>query len=154
IASGVVRRGDEIMVLPSRKTTRVKSIVTFEGEVGEAFAPLSVTLTFADETRASRGAVAVPPGNPPPLGKGSEAMIVWMHESPLTPGREYLFKHTSKLTTGTISTLRYQIDVNTLHRSPAPQLKLNEIGRCQVSLTQPICFDGYARNRNTGAFII
>jgi bifunctional enzyme CysN/CysC len=154
VASGVVRKGDEIMVLPSRKTTRVKSIVTYEGELNEAFAPLSVTLTFADEVDASRGDMLVPPGNLPHVDKKFEAMVVWMHEAPLTPGKEYLFKHTSKVTTGSVSTLRYQIDVNTLHRSPAPQLKLNEIGRCQVSLTQPICFDGYGRNRTTGAFII
>lgn len=154
IASGVVRKGDPIMVLPSKKTTHVKSIVTYEGELEEAFAPLSVTLTFEDEIDASRGDMIVPPGNLPHVEKKFEAMIVWMHENPLIPGKEYLFKHTSKVTTGSVATLRYQIDVNTLHRSPAPQLKLNAIGRCQVSLTQPICFDGYARNRSTGAFII
>jgi bifunctional enzyme CysN/CysC len=154
IASGVIRKGDAITVLPSKKTTRVKSIVTYEGEMEEAYAPLSVTLTFADEVDASRGDMIVPPGNLPHVDKKFEAMIVWMNESALTPGKEYLFKHTSKVTTGSISTLRYQIDVNTLHRSPAPTLKLNAIGRCQVTLTQPICFDGYARNRMTGSFII
>ncbi len=154
IASGVVRKGDPIMVLPSKKTTRVKSIVTHEGELEEAYAPLSVTLTFADEIDASRGDMIVPPGNLPHVDKRFEAMVVWMNEEAMTPGKEYLFKHTSKVTTGAISTLRYQIDVNTLHRSPAPQLKLNAIGRCQITLTQPICFDGYARNRSTGAFII
>jgi bifunctional enzyme CysN/CysC len=154
IASGVVRKGDEIMILPSRKTTRVKSIVTYEGELEEAFAPLSVTLTFADEVDASRGDLIVPPGNLPHVDKKFEAMVVWMNEDPLIPGKQYLIKQTTKTTTGTISTLRYQIDVNTLHRSPAPQLKLNEIGRCQVSVTQPLCFDGYSRNRSTGAFII
>jgi bifunctional enzyme CysN/CysC len=154
IASGVVRKGDPIMVLPSKKTTHVKSIVTHEGELEEAYAPLSVTLTFTDEIDASRGDMIVPPGNLPHVEKRFEAMVVWMNEDAMTPGKEYLFKHTSKVTTGTISTLRYQIDVNTLHRSPAPQLKLNAIGRCQITLTQPICFDGYARNRSTGAFII
>jgi bifunctional enzyme CysN/CysC len=154
IASGVVRKGDEVMVLPSRKTTKIKSIVTYEGELDQAFAPLSVTLTFADEVDASRGDMLVPPGNLPHVDKKFEAMIVWMNDQPLTPGKQYLFKQTTKNTTGVISTLRYQIDVNTLHRSPTPQLKLNEIGRCQVTLTQPFCFDGYARNRATGAFII
>lgn len=154
IASGVVRKGDEIMVLPSRKTTRVKSIVTYEGELEEAFAPLSVTLTFTDEIDASRGDLIVPPGNLPHVDKKFEAMVVWMNEEPLIPGKQYLIKQTSKTTAGSISTLRYQIDVNTLHRSPAPELKLNEIGRCQISVTQPLCFDGYARNRSTGAFII
>jgi bifunctional enzyme CysN/CysC len=154
IASGVVRKGDAIMVLPSRKTTKVKSIVTYDGELEEAFAPLSVTLTFADEIDASRGDMIVPPGNLPHVDKKFEAMIVWMNEEPLIPGKQYLIKQTTKTTSGAISTLRYQIDVNTLHRSPAPELRLNEIGRCQVSVTQPLCFDGYARNRSTGAFIL
>ena len=83
-----------------------------------------------------------------------EATIVWMSEEPMIPGKSYWFKQTTKLTPGTISTLRYQIDVNTLHRQDAPTLKLNEIGRCTVSLSQPICFDGYRRNRATGAFIV
>ncbi|HTN77386.1 MAG TPA: adenylyl-sulfate kinase, partial [Pirellulaceae bacterium] len=154
IASGVVRKGDEIMILPSRKTTKVKSIVTQGGELDEAFAPLSVTLTFADEVDASRGDMLALPGNLPHVEKKFEAMVVWMNEASLIPGQQYLFKQTTKTTTGSVSTLRYQIDVNTLHRSPTPELKLNAIGRCQITLTQPFCFDGYHRNRTTGAFII
>ena len=154
IASGILRKGDEIMALPSRKTSKVKSIVTFDGEPDEAFSPQSVTLTLEDEIDISRGDMIVRPGNLPRVEQKFDATIVWMSEEPMVPGKSYWFKQTSKLTPGTISTLRYQIDVNTLHRQDAPTLKLNEIGRCAVSLSQPICFDGYRRNRGTGAFIV
>jgi bifunctional enzyme CysN/CysC len=96
----------------------------------------------------------VRPGNVPKLEQRFDAMVVWMAESPLVPGKQYLFKQTTKLVTGTIDTLRYRVDVNTLHRQDAPALNLNEIGRCAVTLTQPIAFDDYRRNRVTGSLII
>src|SRR5205085_9925668 len=114
----------------------------------------SVTLTLEDEIDISRGDMIVRPGNLPRVEQKFDATIVWMSEEPMVPGKSYWFKQTSKLTPGTISTLRYQVDVNTLHRKDSPTLKLNEIGRCSVALTQPICFDGYRRNRATGAFIV
>jgi bifunctional enzyme CysN/CysC len=154
IASGIVRRGDEVMSLPSRKKSRVKSIVTFDGELEEAFAPQSVTLTLEDEIDSSRGDMLVRPGNVPKVDHKFEATVVWMSEEPLVPGKQYLFKQTSKLTTGAVSTLRYRVDVNTLHRQPAPALALNEIGRCAITLTSPIAFDAYRRNRATGSFIM
>ena len=154
VASGIVRKGEEVMVLPSRKTSRVKSLVTFAGELDEAFSPLAVTVTLEDEIDVSRGDMIVRPGNVPRLSQKLEAVVVWMGEQPLVPGKTYLFKHTTKQVTGTISTLRYQIDVNTLHRKDTPVLNLNEIGRCTVSLSEPICFDGYRRNRSCGAAII
>lgn len=154
IASGIVRQGDEIMALPSRKTSRVKSIVTFDGEQTEAFAPQAVTLTLDDEIDISRGDMIVRPGNTPQVQQKFEAMVVWMAEEPMVPGKSYLFKQTSKQTPAQIGTLRYQIDVNTLHRKDAPTLALNEIGRCSLTLNQPICFDAYRRNRTTGAFIL
>jgi bifunctional enzyme CysN/CysC len=154
VASGIVRKGDEIMSLPSRKASRVKSIVTFDGELDEAFAPQSITLTLEDEIDVSRGDMIVRPGNVPRSEHKFEATLVWMSEEPMVPGKSYWFKQTSKLTPGTISTLRYQIDVNTLHRQDAPTLKLNEIGRCTIALSQPISFDGYRRNRATGSFIV
>ena len=136
IASGIIRRGDEIMSLPSRKKSRVKSIVTFDGELEEAFAPQSVTLTLEDEIDSSRGDMFVRPGNVPKVDQRFEAMVVWMAEEPLVPGRQYLFKQTSKVVPGAVSTLGYRVDVNTLHRQPAPTLALNEIGRCSVTATQ------------------
>ena len=154
IASGIIRHGDEVIVLPSRKLSRVKSIVTFDGEVDEAFAPQAVTLTLDDEIDVSRGDVICRPGNVPRLEQKFEATIVWMAEQPMVAGKSYLFKHTTKMVAGTISTLRYQIDVNTLHRRDAPTLGLNEIGRCAVSLNEPIAYDGYRRNRGTGALIV
>ena len=154
IASGIIRQGEEIMVLPSRQRSRVKEIVTFDGAVEEAFTPLSVTVTLEDEIDASRGDMMVRPGNLPQSRERIEAMLVWMSPEALVPGKTYLFKHTSQTVPGTIDTLKYRVDVNTLHRSPAPQLELNEIGRVSISLTAPIHFDAYRKNRNSGAFII
>jgi len=154
IASGIIRKGDEVMVLPSRKTSRVKSIVTFDGELEEAHAPLAVTLTLEDEIDCSRGDMIIRPGNSPRLEQKFEAMMVWMADEALVPGKQYLFKQTANLVTGRITQLRYQVDVNTLHRQETPALKLNQIGRCSIQLDRPITFDGYRRNRTTGAFII
>jgi bifunctional enzyme CysN/CysC len=154
VASGIIRIGDEIISLPSRKKSRVKSIVTFDGELTEAFAPQSVTLTLEDEIDSSRGDMLVRPGNVPKVDQKFDAMVVWMSEEPLVPGRQYLFKQTSKVTPGAVGTLRYRVDINSLHRQPAPTLALNEIGRCGITLTSPIAYDAYRRNRSTGAFIM
>ena len=154
IASGIVRKGDEVMTLPSRKKSRVRSIVTFDGELEEAFAPQSVTLTLEDEIDSSRGDMLVRPGNVPKVDHKFEAMVVWMAEEPLVPGKQYLFKQTSKVAPGAVGSLRYRVDINTLHRQPAPTLALNEIGRCAITLTSPIAYDAYRRNRATGSFIM
>jgi bifunctional enzyme CysN/CysC len=154
VASGRVAKGDEIMALPSKKRSRVKSIVTFDGDQTEAFAPQAVTLTLEDEIDISRGDMIVRPDNLPSITQNFEATIVWMSEEPLTPGKEYWFKQTTKTASGRFNTLRHQIDVNTLHRKPSATLSLNEIGRCQVKLNQPLSVDGYRRNRSTGGFII
>jgi bifunctional enzyme CysN/CysC len=154
VASGIIRKGDEVMSLPSRKKSRVKSIVTFDGELDEAFAPLSVTLTLEDEIDSSRGDMLVRPGNVPKVDQKFDALVVWMAEEALVPGKEYLFKQTTKVVPGKVSALRYRVDINTLHREPAPTLGLNEIGRCGITLTAPIAFDAYRRNRGTGGFIM
>lgn len=154
LASGIIRKGDEVMVLPSRRKTHVKQILTFDGELEEAFAPQSVTLTLTDEVDCSRGDMLVRPGNVPKVSHDFDAMLVWMSEDAMVPGKSYLFKHTTLTTTGQIESLRYRVDVNTLHSAPAPDLQLNEIGRCTITLSQPIFYDAYRRNRTTGAFII
>ncbi|TWT38226.1 Bifunctional enzyme CysN/CysC [Posidoniimonas corsicana] len=154
IASGRVKKGDEIIALPSKKRTRVKSIVTYDGELQEAFAPLAITLTTEDEVDISRGDMIVRPENVPTVADKFDATLVWMDESAMTPGKEYFIKHGAKVTPGRISTLRYKIDVNTLHRSPTPTLALNEIGRAELQLNAPIALDSYKRNKGTGAFII
>ena len=154
IASGGIRKGETVMSLPSRKTSRVKSIVTLDGELDEAFAPMSVTLTLEDEIDVSRGDMLVRPDNVPTIADAFEAMIVWMADEALMPGKQYFIKQTTKLVAGSISAIRYHIDVNTLHRQETEKLTLNEIGRCQVRLNQPIAFDSYRGNHGTGSFIV
>jgi len=154
IASGTIRAGEEVMILPSRQKSRVKEIVTYDGNLAEAFAPLAVTLTLQDEVDASRGDMIVRAGNLPRTADTFDAMLVWMNQDAMVPGKTYLFKHTSQTLPGSIETLAYRIDVNTLHRSPAPNLELNEIGRVRVSLNAPIHFDPYRNNRTTGAFVV
>ncbi|MCC6492098.1 MAG: adenylyl-sulfate kinase, partial [Pirellulales bacterium] len=154
VASGRIAKGETVMALPSRKTSRVKSIVTYDGELDEAFAPQAVTLTLADEIDVSRGDMLVRPDNVPQVAEAFDATVVWMTEEPLAPGKQYWFKQSSKLAAGSVSNLRYRIDVNTLHRQEADKLGLNEIGRCHIRLNQPIAFDGYRQNKGTGAFIV
>ena len=154
IASGILRKGDEIMVLPSKRTSRVKRLVTQDGDLDEAFCPQSITVVLDDEVDCSRGDMIVRPGNVPKSSNQFDATIVWLNADALLPGKSYLFKHTSQTIPGQIDSLRYRVDVNTLHRSPAPELQLNEIGRCSITLSQSIYFDAYKRYRSTGAFII
>lgn len=154
ISSGIIRPGEEITVLPSKQKSKVKEIVTFDGTMDEAFAPLAVTLTLEDEIDASRGNMIVRSGNLPRSESNVEAMLVWMGEEAMVPGKSYLVKHTTQTLPGSIQTLKYRVDVNTLHRMPAPTLELNEIGRVAIELSGPIHFDPYRRNRSTGALIV
>jgi len=154
IASGVLRPGDKVMVLPSRRSSRIRRIVTREGELDEAFPPHAVTVTLDDDVDISRGDMLAHPGNLPRVSAAIECMMVWMADEPLLPGKRYLFKHCTRVVSGTLATLRYRIDVNTLKRGPAPALGLNEIGRCALRLSEPIAHDDYAGNRATGAFIV
>jgi len=154
LASGVVRKGDDIMVLPSRKTSRIKSIVTYDEELELAHAEMAVTLTLEDEIDVSRGDMIVHRTNLPTIAGQFEATIVWMSEDAMLQGQQYDIKLGTKTVTGHIENLNYQIDVNTLEERPSPTLELNEIGFCQVSVEEPICVDSYDRNRFTGAFIV
>ena len=155
LASGVVRKGDEVMALPSRKTSKVKSIVTYEGEVDAAFAPMAPTITLEDEIDVSRGDMLVHTGNQPRVGQAFEAMLVWMSEKALEPGGQYRIKQTTRQTPGVLSGVRYRTDVNTLRKhEDAQTLELNEIGRVVVELARPIAFDPYTKNRDTGVFIV
>ena len=154
VASGIVRPGDAVMVFPSRKTSRVKAIHTFEGELKQATPPLAVTLTLEDKIDVSRGDMLVHPNNVPLIATRFEAMLVWMAEEPMQPGKQYFIKHTTNTTPGVIAEVRYRMDVNTLHREDAAQLALNEIGRCTFELEKPLAFDPYRKNRATGAFVV
>jgi bifunctional enzyme CysN/CysC len=154
IASGMVRAGDEVMALPSGARSRVKSVVTWEGELKEAFAPQAVTLTLEDEIDVSRGDMLARPDNLPRVGRVLDAMVVWMSEEPMRPGKQYWVKQATGLVPGTLSKLHYRIDVNTLQRQDAEVLQMNEVGRCQVTLARPVAFDPYRQNRAIGAFIV
>jgi bifunctional enzyme CysN/CysC len=154
IASGIIRKGDEVVALPSGKRSKVKSIVTYDGELDEAFSPMAVTVTLADEIDVSRGDVFVHPGNEPHVSAQVEAMVVWMAEKPFTPGRSYWVKQTTRTVAGEIAEIRYGVDVNTLERRPATQLEMNEVGHVVLSLNQPLAYDAYKANAATGAFII
>ena len=154
IASGVLRVGDDVMVLPSRARSTVKRIVTFDGDLPEAFAPQSVTVVLADEVDISRGDILVHSGAEPQQAHDIEAMVVWMDERPLVRGRSYLIKHTTRTVPGELDLLHHRIDVNTLERRPADSLAMNEVGRCTIALHRPLTFDPYIHNRATGAFIV
>ncbi len=153
-SSGVVRPGDEIMVLPSGVKSRVKKVLSPDGEIEAAFPPLSAIVTLEDEIDISRGDMLVHPHNLPTVDRRFEAMVVWMSEQPMKPGTPYVIKHTTQRVPGTISELRYQVDVNTLRREQSAGLNLNEIGRCVVETARPVCYDAYKNNRSTGAFIV
>ncbi len=154
LASGVIRRGDPIIILPCGKKSTVQSIVTFDGELDQAFSPQSITLTTADQIDISRGDMIAPVGNVPRVGNTFDADLVWMVEEPLVPGKEYLVKHCSKELVGSVSTIRYRFDINSANRVQSPTIGLNEIGRCQIKLASPIAYDAYRKNRVTGGFIL
>ncbi len=154
IASGVVRVGDRVAVLPSGKQSTVKSIVTLDGDLQEAFAPLAVTLTLQDEIDISRGDVLVAPNNAPELQNTVEAMVVWFDGAPCKPGARYLLKHANTQTAASVEQIRYRINVGTLHREDASQLQMNEVGRLRIECARPLAADAYAKNRTMGSFIL
>ena len=154
ITSGIIRKGDHITALPSGKTSTVKSIVTYDEELEQAFTPMAITLTLEDEIDISRGDMIVHSDNVPACSTEFTASIVWMNEKALVPGTLYDFKQTSRNTSGVIDNIRYKVDVNTLETSPTPTLELNEIGVCDISLNEAIQFDDYKKNPGTGSFII
>ncbi|MEM5535061.1 sulfate adenylyltransferase subunit CysN [Neptuniibacter pectenicola] len=154
LTSGIVRPGDEVTVLPSGKSSTVKSIVTFEGEIEEAFPPMAVTLTLDDEIDISRGDVLVHSASVPATTNRFDAMVVWMSEEAMQSGRQYEVKLNTTRVAGGISNVHNRIDVNTLEESAANTLALNEIGRCEITLERPVVADDYRSHHGTGSFII
>jgi bifunctional enzyme CysN/CysC len=154
VASGVLRRGDVVMSLPSRRTSTVARIVTWEGDREEALAPLAVTVTLTSEIDVSRGDMFVDPATLPHVARGVEATIVWMHETPLRLGASYLLKHGTKMVSAEVTAIHDRLDVTTLERHPARSLGLNDIGRVTLTAARPLLFDAYAESRGTGAFIL
>ena len=154
IASGVVRKGDQVSVLPSGRRSHVKSIVTYDEELESAFPGMAITLTLEDEIDVSRGDIISHTDNTPGFSDTVAATLVWMSEEPMLPGKEYEFKFGSKTVQGSVRSLRHKIDVNTLQELPAPALELNEIGVTEIILDNPVGFDDYRSNRAMGAFIV
>ena len=154
VASGVIRQGDELQVASSGRTSRVTRIVTMNGDLPEAVAGQSVTLTLADEVDISRGDMLSAIDAPPIHSRHPEAHLVWMHDEPLQPGQMYLVKTANAVTPGRITAVQYAVDVNTLEQKKLPTLGLNEIGVVSLELDRPISFDPYRQNRHTGSFII
>ncbi len=154
LASGIVHKGDEIVALPSGKTSKVRSIVTFDGELEQAGPGQAVTLTLEDEIDVSRGDMLVHADNRPQVTDSFEAMLVWMAEEPMRPGKKYDIKRATSYVQGSVPSIVHRVDVNTLEQAAASELKLNEIARVKVSLDAPIALDGYEYNRTTGAFIV
>jgi bifunctional enzyme CysN/CysC len=154
IASGVVKRGDTIMVLPSGKQSRVKHIDTYEGELEEATAPQSVTLRLTDEIDISRGDMLVLPDNRPHVARTFEANVVWMHERPLDTQKTYLIKHTTQQVRVQVDKIHSKIDLKTLTEVPTTSLELNDIARVTLTCHRALYFDAYEQNRSTGAFIL
>jgi sulfate adenylyltransferase large subunit len=154
IAAGTIRPGDPIMVLPSRRISRVRSIVTFDGNLAQAQAPQSVTLTLTDELDVSRGDLIVAPESPAITTKSFTASLVWMDEKPLDLARRYLLKHTSRTVQVLITDIRYRLDVETLKQDAAKTLKFNDIGLVEVQSVLPLFVDNYSTNRITGSFVL
>jgi bifunctional enzyme CysN/CysC len=154
VASGTIRPGNRIRVLPSGRESRIDRISTFEGDLTLAVAGQSVTLTLGDEIDVSRGDVIAAHDAPTEVADQFEATIVWMDEQPMLRGRTYLMKIGAKNVNATIAPLKYRVDVNTLQHVPAEKLELNEIGVCEIELDQAIAFDAYKENRDTGGFIL
>ncbi len=156
VAGGVFRPGDEVVVLPSGFTTRIKSIDTYDGAIDEAFAPMAVTITLDDDIDISRGDMLCRPQNQPTVTQDIDAMICWLTEqSSLQPGAKLTMKHTTRDAKVLVKSLQYRLDVNTLHRDEtAASLSLNEIGRVHLRAQLPLFVDEYRRNRATGSFIL
>ncbi|MFU8789949.1 MAG: sulfate adenylyltransferase subunit CysN [Methylobacter sp.] len=155
VASGIFKKGDKITALPSGKSSKIKSIVTYDGELEQAFPPMAVTLTLEDEIDISRGDTLI--GNeqtPPTVSDKFKATIVWMAEAALTPGKQYIIKLATRSVPGTVAMIHHRIDVNTLEHHDATELHLNEIGACTVSVNAPVVFDAYKTHKGTGSFII
>ena len=155
VAGGILRAGDEVVVLPGGQRTTVAGIDTFDGPVREAFPPMSVALRLADEVDAGRGSTIARPHNQPAVASSFESLMCWMSERPLDPARRYLVKHTTRTVAVGALEVRYRIEVDTLHRDErATALELNDLGRVRVELAAPLVFDSYRRNRATGSLIV
>jgi len=155
VASGIYKAGDEVMVLPSGFTSTIEGIDTFEGEVKEAFAPMSVTMRLKDNIDVSRGDMIIRSNNKPKVGQDVDMMVCWLNEKPLVPNGKYAIRHTTKYARCIVKEIRYKVDVNDLHRiEDDKEVNLNDIARITLRTTAPLFFDSYRRNRITGSIIL
>ncbi|MER7073557.1 sulfate adenylyltransferase subunit CysN [Terrabacter sp. NPDC000476] len=156
VAGGSIRKGDDVMVLPSGFTTKVKAVETADGEIDEAYPPMSVTIRLEDDIDVSRGDMICRPQNRPHVAQDVDAMICWMDETtPFRVGAKYAIKHTTRTARTIVKDLNYRLDINSLHRDEAATtLTLNEIGRVRLRTTVPLMCDEYSRNRSTGGFVL
>ncbi|HSN73183.1 MAG TPA: sulfate adenylyltransferase subunit CysN [Steroidobacteraceae bacterium] len=154
IASGTIRPGDRVRVLPAGRTSRVAAVHAADGECDEARAGQSVTVTLEDEIDVSRGDVIVAADAPAEVSDQFEATVVWMSDEPMLRGRSYLVRIGTRTVTGTVAPIKHRVNVNTLEHLAAERLELNEIGVCEIELDQPVAFDPYSANQSTGGFIL
>lgn len=155
IAGGVFKPGDEIIALPSGFTSKIKTVETFEQEEEEVYAPMSVTMTLEEDIDISRGDMIAKPDNQPTVGQDIDLMVCWLNKTPLQPGGKYAIKHTTQEARCIIKEVKYKVNINTLHRVEGDkEIGLNDIGRIQIRTTQPLFYDSYKQNRNTGSLII
>ena len=155
MASGALRAGEEVVVLPAGQRTTIAAIDTYDGELTEALAPMSVTLRLSDEVDVSRGETICGPEQAPTVARELQADVCWMAQEPLRRGGRYLLKHTTREVTAIVDEICDHVDVHTLERAQAPgELALNDIGRVRLRTSAPLVFDPYERNRRTGSFIL
>jgi sulfate adenylyltransferase subunit 1 len=155
IEGGVFKAGDDVTILPSGFTSKIKSIDTFDGEVEEAFSPMSVCMTLEDDIDISRGDMLVRENNKPTIEQDIDVMICWMNEKKMITRGKYTIRHTSQTARCIIKGVKYKMDINTLHRNEEDkEIGLNDIGRVTIRTTKPLFFDSYRRNRNTGSIIL
>jgi adenylyl-sulfate kinase len=154
VASGIIRKGDVVMSLPSRKTSKVTRVIGADGDTEMVFPPQAVTVTLADEIDLSRGEMLVHPDNLPRTERQFEAMMVWMNEQKMDPYANFFLKHTTQTTRARIDQIKYRIDVNTLEQHSSDAFELNEIGRVVLTTNKPLLFDPYHKNHETGSFVL
>jgi sulfate adenylyltransferase subunit 1 (EFTu-like GTPase family) len=155
MASGALRTGEEVVILPGGQRSIIAAIDSYDGELSEALAPMSVTLRLADDVDVSRGETVCRPEQAPTVARELEADVCWMTDAPLRPGGRYLLKQTTATVTAVVDELQDHVDVHTLERAGAPaELALNDIGRVKLRTSAPLVFDAYEENRRTGSFIL
>jgi sulfate adenylyltransferase subunit 1 len=154
IASGVLAPGDEVLALPSAQRTRVRTIASFDGDLSEAFSPMSVTITLEDEIDLSRGDMLVSSDQAPETSRRFEAMLVWMHSQPMQISQNFLLKHTTRTTRAQALRIQHRVNISTLRNEPTRQLQMNDIASVELLTVAPLFFDAYESNRTTGSFIL